>query len=122
MQLLNDIHHLTLVTADYGKGRCTRVVTGATNIKEGDVVPLGLVGTRYRDGHSSPAVERVLQPGNMRGIQSDGMVMSGFELGLSPLLGLEQSRQLRPLERGALAADHLLYGLVLSETRSRPRE
>lgn len=74
---------LTLVTADYGKGRSTRVVTGASNIKEGDVVPLGLVGTRYRDGHSTPAVERVLQPSNMRGIQSEGMVMSGFELGLS---------------------------------------
>jgi phenylalanyl-tRNA synthetase beta chain len=74
---------LTLVTADYGQGRRTRVVTGATNIKEGDVVPLGLIGTRYRDGHSSPPVERVLQPSNMRGIQSEGMVMSGFELGLS---------------------------------------
>jgi uncharacterized membrane protein YagU involved in acid resistance len=45
-----------------------------------------------------------------------------FELGLSPLLGLKQARELRTLERGALAADHLLYGLVLSETRSRPRE
>src|SRR5687768_3984839 len=74
---------LTLVTADYGKGRTTRVVTGATNIREGDVVPLGLVGTRYRDGHMSPPVERVLQPSNMRGVQSEGMVMSGFELGLS---------------------------------------
>ena len=74
---------LTLVTADYGNGRRTRVVTGATNIKEGDVVPLGLVGTRYRDGHAAPAVERILQPSNMRGVQSEGMVMSGFELGLS---------------------------------------
>ncbi|HEU5315930.1 MAG TPA: phenylalanine--tRNA ligase subunit beta [Chloroflexota bacterium] len=74
---------LTLVTADYGQGRRTRVVTGATNIEEGDIVPLGLVGTRYRDGHSSPAVERVLQPTNMRGVQSEGMVMSGFELGIS---------------------------------------
>jgi phenylalanyl-tRNA synthetase beta chain len=73
---------LQLVTADYG-GRTIRVVTGATNIKEGDVVPLGLVGTRYRDGHSNPPVERELQPTTMRGIQSEGMVMSGFELGLS---------------------------------------
>ena len=45
-----------------------------------------------------------------------------FELGVAPLLGLKQSRQLRPVERAALAADHLLYGLVLSEARSRPRE
>jgi hypothetical protein len=26
------------------------------------------------------------------------------------------------VERAGLAADHLLYGLVLSETRARPRE
>src|SRR5687767_15097590 len=49
---------LTLVTADYGKGRTQRVVTGAANIKAGDVVPLGLVGTRYRDGHTDPPQER----------------------------------------------------------------
>jgi uncharacterized membrane protein YagU involved in acid resistance len=46
----------------------------------------------------------------------------GFELGVAPMLGLSQSRQLRPVERAALLADHLLYGLVLSETHSRPRE
>jgi hypothetical protein len=46
----------------------------------------------------------------------------GFELGVAPVLGLKQSRQLRPVERAALLADHLLYGLVLSETHSRPRE
>lgn len=46
----------------------------------------------------------------------------GFEMGVAPALGLKQSRQLRPVERAALATDHLLYGLVLSETRSRPRE
>lgn len=49
-------------------------------------------------------------------------VWLSFELGLAPMLGLKQSRQVRPVERTALAADHLLYGLVLSETRSRPRE
>ena len=49
-------------------------------------------------------------------------VWLGFEAGLAPALGLKQSRRLRPVERAALAADHLLYGLVLSETRSRPRE
>jgi hypothetical protein len=49
-------------------------------------------------------------------------VWLGFELGLAPLLGLKQARQVRPIERAALAGDHLLYGLVLSETRRRPRE
>jgi hypothetical protein len=50
------------------------------------------------------------------------LVWLGFELGLAPLLGLTQARRIRPLERLGLAADHLLYGFVLSETRRRPRE
>jgi hypothetical protein len=49
-------------------------------------------------------------------------VWLGFELGIAPALGLKQASQPRPVDRIALAADHLLYGLVLSETRSRPRE
>ena len=49
------------------------------------------------------------------------VVWLGFELGISPLLGLKQSKQPRPVERVAFAADHLLYGLVLSETRRRTR-
>jgi len=49
-------------------------------------------------------------------------VWLGFEAGLAPVLGLKQARKLRAAERGALAADHLLYGLVLSELRARPQE
>lgn len=50
------------------------------------------------------------------------VVWLGFELGIAPLLGLSQAKKPRVVERAAFAADHLLYGLVLSETRSRPRE
>lgn len=46
----------------------------------------------------------------------------GFELGIAPALGLKQARRLRAAERAALAADHLLYGLVLSEIRRRPQD
>lgn len=49
-------------------------------------------------------------------------VWLGFELGIAPALGLTQARKLRLAERTALAADHLLYGLVLSEVRKRPQE
>ena len=45
----------------------------------------------------------------------------GFELGIAPLLGLRHAQEPRPAERVALAADHALYGFVLSELRSRPR-
>ncbi len=49
-------------------------------------------------------------------------VWLGFELGIAPLLGLTQATRLRAAERSALAADHLLYGFVLSEMRRRPQE
>jgi hypothetical protein len=49
-------------------------------------------------------------------------VWVGFEAGIAPLLGLTQASRLRVAERTALALDHLLYGLVLSEGRKRPQE
>ena len=45
-----------------------------------------------------------------------------FELGIAPALGLKQSKELRPVDRAGLAADHLLYGLVLNEGRRQPQE
>jgi hypothetical protein len=49
-------------------------------------------------------------------------VWLGFELGIAPALGLSQAKKARPVERLAFAADHLLYGLVLSEMRRRPQD
>ncbi len=42
------------------------------------------------------------------------VVWLGFELGIAPALGLSQAEHVRLVDRLALAADHLLYGLVLS--------
>jgi hypothetical protein len=50
------------------------------------------------------------------------LIWVGFELGLAPALGLRQAKRLRPADRAGLAADHLLYGLVLNEGRRRPQE
>jgi hypothetical protein len=50
------------------------------------------------------------------------VVWLGFELGVAPLLGLSQARKLRIADRAGLAADHLLYGIVLNEGRRRPQE
>ena len=49
------------------------------------------------------------------------VVWLGFELGIAPVLGLSQAKRVRPVDRLALAADHVLYGLVLSEMRRRPQ-
>lgn len=44
-------------------------------------------------------------------------VWLGFELGIAPALGLSQAKRVRAVDRLALAADHVLYGLVLTGTR-----
>jgi len=49
------------------------------------------------------------------------VVWLGFELGIAPALGLSQAKRARPVDRLALAADHLLYGLVLTATRPTTR-
>jgi len=49
------------------------------------------------------------------------VVWLGFELGIAPALGLSQAKRVRPVDRLALAADHLLYGVVLSEPRRSAR-
>ncbi|MGI8864222.1 MAG: hypothetical protein ACR2JH_07455 [Solirubrobacteraceae bacterium] len=50
------------------------------------------------------------------------MVWLGFELGIAPVLGLSQAKRVRFVDRLALAADHLLYGLVLSAPRPTARD
>jgi hypothetical protein len=44
------------------------------------------------------------------------LVWLSFELGVAPALGLSQAKRVRAIDRLALAADHLLYGAVLSTT------
>lgn len=47
-------------------------------------------------------------------------VWTAFELAIAPALSLPQARRRRPVDRLALAADHLLYGAVLSAAPQRP--
>jgi phenylalanyl-tRNA synthetase beta chain len=77
---------LKLVTADYGAAEPRVVVTGAPNVSIGDSgykVVLGLTGTVYWDGHATPKKLSELKPTKLRGVPSDSMVMSEFELGIS---------------------------------------
>ena len=71
---------LQLATVEYGEGREKTVVTGATNLSEGDVVPYAEVGATLRDGHGDGYL--TLEPKKVRGVLSEGMVCSEKELGL----------------------------------------
>lgn len=74
---------LNLATVEYGTGDSITVVTGAPNIEEGQKVVLGLLGSRYIDQHQAPPKWSRLKPAKIRGVQTEGMVMSEAELGLS---------------------------------------
>lgn len=81
-----DADRLKLPTVEYGNGRSITMVTGAPNLAVGDVgqkVVLALSGSVLFDGHATPKVLKELKPGKIRGIVSEGMVCSGFELGIS---------------------------------------
>ena len=71
---------LQLATVDYGEGRRTQVVTGATNLRPGAIIAYGEIGAEYIDGHTGERA--VMKPKDMRGIKSEGMVMSEKELGI----------------------------------------
>ena len=66
-----------LVVCDIDVGDETlQIVTGANNIKEGDVVPVAKHGARLPDG-------TVIKKGKLRGVESNGMLCSGEELGVT---------------------------------------
>jgi phenylalanyl-tRNA synthetase beta chain len=66
---------LTLVDLDAG-GKNLRVVCGAPNHKKGDIVPLATVGTKFTE-------EFTVKKAKIRGEESEGMLCSEKELGLS---------------------------------------
>jgi phenylalanyl-tRNA synthetase beta chain len=77
---------LTLATVNYGTAEPKVVVTGAPNIKVGDKgqkVIVALTGSVLFDGHSEQKVLRELKPTKIRGVPSDAMVCSAYELGIS---------------------------------------
>jgi phenylalanyl-tRNA synthetase beta chain len=77
-----DADRLVLATVDAGEHRL-RVVTGAPNIAQNQMVALALAGARLIDGHTEGQVYRTLKPSAIRGVRSEGMVCSEKELGLS---------------------------------------
>jgi phenylalanyl-tRNA synthetase beta chain len=77
---------LKLCTIDYGAAEPKVVVTGAPNISVGDSgqkIILALTGSVLFDGHSETKVLQELKPTKLRGIPSDSMVCSAYELGIS---------------------------------------
>ncbi len=71
---------LHLVTVNTGSGLKT-VVCGAQNIQEGQIVPYASVGSKVLDRKTGEQFE--LTPAVIRGVESQGMLCSADELGVS---------------------------------------
>src|SRR5437763_6106581 len=71
---------LQLATVDYGAGTSKTVVTGATNLTEGAIVPYADEGATIIEGRTGQRATLRGKP--MRGIKSEGMVLWRKELGL----------------------------------------
>jgi phenylalanyl-tRNA synthetase beta chain len=72
---------LKVCEVDAGTGGALRIVCGAPNVAVGMKAPLALVGARLPAGVDGTPVE--IKPVTMRGVESQGMLCSARELGLS---------------------------------------
>ena len=71
---------LHLVTINNGSGLKT-VVCGAQNIQEGQIIPYASVGSNVLDRHTGE--QFTLTPAVIRGVESQGMLCSDDELGVT---------------------------------------
>lgn len=78
-----DADKLIICQVNVGKEESVQIVTGATNVKEGDKVPVVLDGGRVAGSHNgkqTPGGVKI-KKGKLRGIVSNGMLCSIEELG-----------------------------------------
>jgi phenylalanyl-tRNA synthetase beta chain len=81
-----DANKLIICQVDIGKAELTQIVTGASNVKVGDKVPVVLDGGRVAGGHDGGALPEggiKIKKGKLRGVESNGMMCSIEELGSS---------------------------------------
>lgn len=71
-----DSDHLWICSIDVGKEEKLQIVTGAQNLKENDIVPVALDNSVVHGGHK-------IKKGKLRGVESNGMLCSLGELGLT---------------------------------------
>ena len=70
-----DSDHLLICQMDVGEENLVQIITGAPNVKEGQIVPVALVGANLPCG-------KKISKGKMRGVVSNGMLCSADELNI----------------------------------------
>ena len=70
-----DSDHLLVCQMNVGSNELLQIVTGAPNVKQGQIVPVALVGAHLPNGQK-------ISKGKLRGVASNGMLCSAQELKL----------------------------------------
>ncbi|AEV95409.1 YtpR family tRNA-binding protein [Pediococcus claussenii] len=70
-----DSDHLLITETEIGNGETLQLVSGSPNMKADIKVVVAKVGAMMPNG-------TIIWPGELRGVKSDGMIVSGRELGL----------------------------------------
>jgi phenylalanyl-tRNA synthetase beta chain len=111
---------LKVCEVDAGVGKQLQIVCGAPNVSVGMKAPLALVGARLPAGEGGTEVE--IKPAKMRGVESQGMLCSARELGLSDdhtgLLALPPDAPVGADVRQVLALDDHILLIKLTPNRA----
>ena len=112
---------LQICSINVGKEENVCIVTGATNVYEGALVPVALDGAHL-------AGDIVIHPTNMRGVESLGMLCSGKELGLTEadypgaevygIMLLQGEHPLGQSIQEAVGLDDLVFDIELTPNRA----
>ncbi|MHB8155953.1 MAG: phenylalanine--tRNA ligase subunit beta [Desulfocucumaceae bacterium] len=111
---------LTICQVTLGEGESLDIVTGATNVREGHVIPVAVEGARLAGG-------LVIKKSKLRGVESRGMLCSGQELGLDTsimppdqahgIMLLDQDTPLGLDIKGVIGLDDVILELELTPNR-----
>ena len=112
---------LQICTIDVGGEAPLCIITGATNVFEGALVPVALDGAKLAGGIT-------IQTTNMRGVESCGMLCSGKELGLTEadypgaeyngIMILKEAHPLGQPIQTAIGMDDIIFDIELTPNRA----
>ena len=104
-----DADKLIITQIDIGKEELVQIVTGASNVSVGDIIPVALDGSVLPNGTK-------IKKGKLRGIDSNGMLCSGDELGIDNKYVNEKSKDgILILEDEFTIGDNAVDALLLED-------
>ncbi len=114
-----DADKLRVTEVDAGTGELLTIVCGAPNVAAGQKVPCAVIGARLAPGADRKPFE--IRKARLRGVESNGMLCSARELGLSDdhggLLVLDDGAPVGQDVRQLLALDDTYLTLKLTPNR-----